>query len=335
MPSKPAPKTLVLSHADVRAVVSMDEAVPAIEAAFASYARREALMPPKVYLALERHEGDFRAMPSYFPGDSASGGGASAGVKWVNSHPQNPQKHGLPAVMAVYVLSDPDTAVPLAIMDGTILTAARTGAAAAVASKHLAKKRVRSIGLVGTGVQARWLLDAHKVVYGDALEVVATDVRPEAAEAFAREYGGRVGTIAEACACDVVCTSTPVRSPIVERGFVKPGTHINAMGADAPGKHELDPRILFDAKVVIDDWDQATHSGEVNVPIHDGIYDPKKIHGSLGDVIIGKLAPRVSDDEITLFDSTGLAIQDVALARVVYAQALARGLGTAIELVAT
>lgn len=322
------PKTLILSHADVRAVVSMHEAVPAIEAAFAAHARGTALMPSKVYLSLERHAGDFRAMPAYFDDPS----GASAGVKWVNSHPQNPEKHGLPAVMAVYVLSDPDTAVPLAIMDGTILTAARTGASAAVASKYLARKQPRTIGFVGAGVQSRWLLDAHRVVFGE-LQVVAHDVRTDAADAFAREASGRVGSLEEACACDIVCTSTPVRKPIVKRAFLPKGVHLNAMGADAPGKQELDANVLVDAKVVVDDWDQATHSGEVNVPIHEGIYDARQIHGTLGEVVVGRLPGRESDDEITIFDSTGLAIQDVALARVVYAAARAKGLGTEVDIV--
>lgn len=321
--------TLILSHHDARALISMSEAVPAVEDAFAAHARGTARMPSKVYLSLEQHHGDFRAMPAYFPGDDS----ASAGVKWVNSHSRNPEKHGLPAVMAVYILSDPDTAVPLSIMDGTLLTAARTGAAAAVASKHLARKNPRTIGFVGCGVQSRWLLDAHKVLFG-ALEVLAHDVRSDAAVSFAGEVGGRAVSLEEACACDIVCTSTPVREPVIKRAMIKKGTHINAMGADAPGKQELDPNILFDAKVVIDDWDQATHSGEVNVPIHDGIYDPKKIHATLGEIAIGKSLGRVSDDEITIFDSTGLAIQDVALARVIYAAARKRGIGTEIALVA-
>ena len=327
-------KTLILSHEDVRAVLSMKDAVPAVEGAFAAHANGSAKMPSKVYLSLEQYEGDFRAMPAYFPGP----GGASAGVKWVNSHPRNPEKHGLPAVMAVYILSDPETAAPLAIMDATILTAARTGAAAAVASKHLARKSPRSIGFVGSGVQSRWLLDAHRVLYegsGGPLEVVVNDVRVDAAETFAREVSGRVGSIEEACACDIVCTSTPVREPVIRPAYIKRGTHINAMGADAPGKQELDANILVDAKVVIDDWDQATHSGEVNVPIHAGIYDSKNIHGTLGEIVIGKVRGRVADDEITIFDSTGLAIQDVALARVIYAAARTRGLGVEIGLVAT
>jgi ornithine cyclodeaminase/alanine dehydrogenase len=324
-----APKTLILSHADVAAVLSMREAVPAVEGAFAAHGRGEAMMPPKVYLSLDAHDGDFRAMPSYMQG---SGGAAVAGVKWVNSHPRNPSKHGLPSVMAVYVLSDPDSAVPLAIMDGTILTAARTGAAAAVASKWIGPKSPKSIGFVGCGVQARYLLDAHRVIFGD-LEVVAADADPATAERFAKEVSGKAATIEAAAGCDLVCTATPSRVPVVARAFLKPGAHVNAMGADAPGKQELDPRILSDAIVVIDDVEQATHSGEVNVPIHDGLYAASSIHATLGEIVAGKKPGRPRAESITVFDSTGLAIQDLALARVLYESARARGLGQAIQLV--
>ncbi len=262
-------------------------------------------------------------MPAYLAG--------SAGVKWVNAHPENPARHGLPSVLALYILSDPETAAPLAVMDGTLLTAVRTGAAAAVASRHLAKPAPRSIGFVGCGVQSRFLLEAHRVVFG-ALEVRAFDVRPEAAARFAAEAGGIAVSAEQAAGCDIVCTATPSRSPIVERSWIRNGAHINALGADAPGKQELDPRILTDAKVVIDDWEQATESGEVNVALHDGRYQREQIHGTLGEVIAGKKTAR-EGDEITVFDSTGLAIQDLALARHVYDRARERGLGAAMEII--
>ncbi|HEU4532635.1 MAG TPA: hypothetical protein VFS00_00910, partial [Polyangiaceae bacterium] len=168
--------TLILSAADVRSLLSMPEAVRAVELAFAEHASGRALMPPKVYLSLEAYGGDFRAMPSYVgPGPGAGPDGApapdalpaAAGVKWVNSHPDNPQRHGLPSVMGVYILSDPATALPLAILDATVLTAARTGAAAAVASRHLAKPGPKTLGFVGAGVQSRWMLAAHRAVFGD------------------------------------------------------------------------------------------------------------------------------------------------------------------------
>jgi alanine dehydrogenase len=315
--------TLILTQADVASVVTMDAAVSAIEQAFAVHGRGEALMPPKVYLSLPKHEGDFRAMPSYMDG--------AAGVKWVNAHPNNPSRHKLPTVMALYLLSDPETAKPLAVMDGTLLTAIRTGAAAAVASKHLARKAPKTIGFIGAGVQARWLFQAHRVVYGDSFEVISADLDRTAADRFAHEVSGRRGTIEEASRCDVVCTATPSRTPVVRRTWVAKGAHVNAMGADAPGKQELEASILLDAKVVIDDAHQATESGEINVALHDGTMKRDHIYGTLGEIVAGKKAGRGSDDEITVFDSTGLAIQDLALARVIYAAAKARGLGRDVD----
>lgn len=327
----PAPTTLVLTRSDVRAVLSMPRAVEAVEQAFIAYSRGLAQMPPKVYLSLERYAGDFRAMPSFLERRSDREP-AVAGVKWVNSHPDNPAKHGLPSVMGVYVLSDPETAVPLAILDGTLLTAARTGAAAAVASRALAKRSPATMGFVGCGIQARTMLEAHRAIFGDTMKLVVADVDPEAAKRFAEESGGKVGTNEEASGCDIVNTSTPGRVQVVKREWVKPGAHINAMGADAPGKQELDPAILQDARIVIDDHYQATHSGEVNVALTSGLLKEEAIHGALGDVLTSKVGGRTGD-EITIFDSTGLAVQDVALAWVLFDEARGRGVGTPISLV--
>ncbi|MCC6646373.1 MAG: ornithine cyclodeaminase family protein [Polyangiaceae bacterium] len=317
-------KTRILSRADLEKLLSMPDAVRAVEGAFLAHGRGEALMPPKVYLSLPQHGGDFRAMPSYLDG--------AAGVKWVNSHPDNPKKHGLPAVMALYVLSDPETARPLAILDGTLLTAARTGAAAAVASRHLARRGARTIGLVGTGVQSRFLLSAHRVLFPD-LEVLAHDLDPASAARFAGEVGGRVAPLDEVAGCDIVCTSTPGREIVVRSAMVRDGAHVNAMGADAPGKQELESALVARARIVIDDHEQATHSGEINVPLHDGALREAQIFGTLGEVVAGKRPGRVRDDEITLFDSTGLAIQDLALARVLFERARAAGAGVELDLV--
>lgn len=317
-------KTLVLTQADVRSLVDMAAAIPAIESAFAAHGRNETQMPVKVYLDLPQFDGDFRAMPAYY--------GDSAGVKWVNAHPHNPERHGIPSVLGMYILSDPATALPLAVMDATLLTAIRTGAAAAVASKYLARPDAKTVGFVGSGVQARSLLAALRVVFDD-LEVVASDVSAGAAEALAAESGGRVGELAEAAGCDIVCTATPVRDPIVRREWIRPGTHINAMGADAHGKQELATQILLDAKVVIDDWDQACGSGEVNVPLETGALSRDRIHAALGEIVAGLQPGRESRDEITVFDSTGLAVQDVALARLVYELAKENGVGIEVDFV--
>jgi alanine dehydrogenase len=314
--------TLVLERRHVAALLPMEVVVPAVEKAFAAHGRREARMPPKVYLPLEDlHDGDFRAMPAYLAG--------LAGVKWVNSHPNNPVKHGLPAVMGLYILSDAASARPLAVMDATLLTALRTGAAGAVATKHLHRRVPTTIGFVGCGVQARVLFRAHRVLFS-GFESLCADARPEAASAFAQEIGGRAVSLVEASGCDVVCVATPGRAPVVLRAWMKQGAHINAMGADAPGKQEVDPALLREVRIYIDDWEQATHSGEVNVPLHDGALRREDIAGTLGEVIAEKLPPP-PEGAGTLFDSTGLAVQDLALATVAYQAALAAGIGTEVD----
>ncbi len=318
-------KSLILTQSDIRSVVKMSAVVPAIEAAFEAHGRGQTQMPVKVYLDLPQYQGDFRAMPAYMAG--------SAGVKWVNSHPQNPETHGLPSVLGMYILSDPATARPLAVMDATLITALRTGASAGVAAKYLARPDAGSVGFVGCGVQARTLLDALHVVF-DKLDIVAADQRPEAAAAFAAEVGGSVGEVADAAACDIVCTATPSRTPIVRHEWVKPGAHINAMGADAHGKQELESSLIAAAKVVIDDWHQACESGEVNVPLNDGSLARDRIHAALGEIVAGQAPGRETDDEITVFDSTGLAVQDVALARLVYEQAREAGVGLEVDFLA-
>jgi len=315
-------ETLLLTQSDVRSLVTMDEAVGAVEAAFAAHGRGETLMPSKVYIDLEEYHGDFRAMPAYFSG--------SAGLKWVNAHPENPTKHGLPTVRGMYILSDPATAEPLAVMDATWLTAARTGASAAVATKYLARSGARSVGFVGSGAQARTLLAALRVVLDD-FEIVAADLSSEAASSFAAESGGRSGTLEEAAGCDIVCTATPSTRPVVERAWIRPGTHINAMGADGHGKQELDPQILLDGLVVVDDIAQAKGSGEVNVPLSKGQLQLETLNLNLGEVVAGLKPGRTTEPQITIFDSTGLAIQDVALARVVYQAARNHGVGRSID----
>jgi len=316
-------KTLILGGKDLEKILTMDMAIAAVERAFAAHGRGEAVMPPKLYLPLEKFGGDFRAMPALL--------GDVAGVKWVNMHPENPKRFHLPAVMGVYLLSDPETAFPLAVMDGTRLTAFRTGAAAAVASRHLAVKQPATIGFIGCGTQARSILAAHRALYSGFRAIMA-DADPGAAETFARESGGFTASLDQAGSCDIICTSTPSRSPVLFRSYVGISTHINAMGADAPGKQELDPRLLHDATVVLDDLAQATESGEVNVPLHAGTYRREQIFGTLGEIVAGRKPGRVGT-EITIFDSTGLAIQDLALAQVVFDEARRRGLGIEIDLV--
>ena len=315
-------KTLLLTRSDVEGIATMELAVTAVETAFATFGRGEATMPPKVYLPIADHDGDFRAMPARL--------GESAGIKWVNVHARNPARYGLPTVMAVYVLNDPANAFPLAIMDGTLLTALRTGAAGAVASKYLAQSSPKTIGFIGCGAQAYTLHGTHGVVF-EQFETLAFDRDAANAQRFAEAVDGRVVPLSEAANADIVCTATPSRAPFLEASWVRPGAHINAMGADAPGKRELSLEILKSAAVYIDDIHQATSSGEINVPLANGDFTIDEIAGTLGEVVAGIL-PRPELSTSTVFDSTGLAIQDVSLARAIYDEARARSLGREIDL---
>ncbi|MFB6091532.1 MAG: ornithine cyclodeaminase family protein [Haloquadratum sp.] len=327
-------ETILLNAADVRENASMSELVPAIEDAFAATQRGNAQMPPKSYIDLPQYNGDFRAMPAYLDvgGDEPWD---AAGIKWVNSHPDNPERFDLPTVLGVMIYSDPETAVPLAVMDGTALTMLRTGAAAAVATDHLAVPDATSLGIVGAGAQSYAQLrgiaevrDVREVVVADKDEKRVADF----VDAFGDEFDVRGGSIAEAVACEVCSTVTPVESPIVPRDAVGERTHINAMGADASGKHELDDEILRDATLVIDDYEQATHSGEINVPWREGVLDDDDLYGTLGEIVAGEKPDRVAVDGVSVFDSTGLAVQDVAAAHVVYEHASERGDGYPFDL---
>jgi ornithine cyclodeaminase/alanine dehydrogenase len=219
--------------------------------------------------------------------------------------------------------------------DATLLTALRTGAAAAVATKHLARRNASTLGLIGCGAQARSVLRCHAALKPWAA-ILLTDVRKELAGALAGEFPDlpcRVVELAVSSTADVVCTMTPSRTPLVRADRARPGCHINALGADAPGKQELDAEILSRARVFLDDDEQARESGEVNVPLHDGRLAPNAIAGTLGEVIAGSLTGRVHDADITVFDSTGLAVQDLAVARLVYERAVAQRVGEPVALV--
>jgi alanine dehydrogenase len=325
-------ETLLLDPAAVTESASMEQIIDAVEGAFAADARGDTQMPAKSYIDLPQHDGDFRSMPAYID----AGDWEAAGVKWVNSHPGNPDRHDLPTVMGTMIYSDPATAFPLALLDGTRLTRLRTGAAAAVATRYLAREDATSLGLVGAGIQSYSQLEAIAEVREVERVVVAdrdSDAVAEFRERYGETYDVREGSIGEAAACGVVSTTTPVREPIVTS--VGDHTHINAMGADAEGKHEVADDVLAGATLVIDDYDQCTHSGEINVPWSEGVLGDDDIHAELAEVVSGQAAGREAGDGVTVFDSTGLAIQDVAAAHVVYERARENGVGTDFALVGT
>lgn len=316
--------TLILSREDISGLISMPPVIQAVEQAFRDWATGLGDMPSKVYLTLPK--GDFRAMPASLPG--------AAGIKWVNVHPGNKALQ-MPTVMGLVIYSDPDTGYPLAVMDGTDITAYRTGAAAAIASKYLARADSATLGIVGAGRQAVTQIMAHQVLF-NLKEIRVYDIFPDSVlrlNKYFPELNIRQASLAEAAASDIICTLTTSNKPVLLLKDLKPGCHINAVGADAPGKQELDSRILRQAVVVVDDMEQAIHAGELNVPVRTGVFSKEMVKANLGQIIQGKKSGRGSASDITVFDSTGVAIEDIAVAKMLYQMASELGTFRSLGLV--
>jgi len=315
--------TLLLSKKEVLSLLNMKDTIMVVEQGFRDWANAKGNMPPKAYL--QGVDGDFRAMPAALP--------EAAGMKWVSVHTGNPAK-GLPTVMGILIYNDHTTGYPLSIMDATDITGYRTGATAAIASKYLARQDSRTLGIVGAGRQAYAQILAHKELL-NFTEIRVYDIFPAAVEKLAKslaDYPIKVSSLEQAVRSDVVCTVTPARGPVVKKEMVFPGTHINAIGADAEGKEELEPAVLKMATVVVDDLRQASKAGEINVPISKGLYAPEEVYASLGDIITGKKKGRKDNQQITIFDSTGVAIEDIAVAKLLYEKARQAGIGLSVNL---
>ncbi|MCX6767870.1 MAG: ornithine cyclodeaminase family protein [Candidatus Micrarchaeota archaeon] len=320
------PPALVLGKKDVERLISMPAVIKALEQAL----RKPFRMPPKVYLDIPEHGGDFRAMPCFQE--------PYASLKWVSVYPKNPGK-GLPTVMATIILCDAATALPLAVMDGTTITAYRTGAIGGLAAKWMASPGSRVMGIVGAGVQARTQLLAVDAVMRLG-EVRVFDRGDPKAKKFVADMRGKVkcrivpaASAEEAVrGADVIATCTTSREPIVFSEWLKEGAHVNAIGADAPGKQELDPEILKRARVVVDDLRQAVHGGEINVPVAKGVYSEKSVFCDIAEVARGAKKPRKNYSGTTVFVSTGLAVQDLAAAGMVYEAAKTRKIGRKLDL---
>ncbi|MGZ4399060.1 MAG: ornithine cyclodeaminase family protein [Gaiellaceae bacterium] len=290
-----------LSAEQVLVAVSPEQALEAVRDGFVAYARGEWSMPSKVYVPAYP-AGDFRAMPAL--------GARRAVLKWVTSFPGNPER-GLPTVSAVVLLSDAETGLPLAVLEGSSLTALRTGAAAVLAAETLGREDAKTAAVIGTGVNGK---AAARALLALGREVMLWDLDPAHAESAAEELGARVAESREqALAADLVVTVTPGRRVIFEEGSLGPGQHVSLMGADGPGKCEIAPPELARTHVFCDDWTQASHNGELQHAT--GLLGREQVT-PLGDVLAGLAPGRLSPEEITTFDSTGLAIQDLALALV-------------------
>ena len=291
---------LVIGHEEVLRAIPPSRAIETVRDAFVRHHKGEWVMPPKVYLDVPPH-GDFRAMP-------ASGNGIAI-LKWVTSFPSNRAK-GLPVVVGLILVSDATTGEWLGMVDGTAVTALRTGAAAAVATQTLAGSDAATVGMIGCGLHGTWA--ARCLVAAGYTEGVCADVDQSSAERLADELGWKTGTAADALECDVVTLVTPGHEPVVTTRHLRSGVHFNALGADGPGKAEMDPDAVAACKVFCDEWAQASHGGELTGAVETGLLGRSDVT-DLGAVLVGESPGRSGPEDTTLFDSTGLAIQDLAL----------------------
>lgn len=322
----------MLKEEIVEDLITYEETINCVRHAFEAHGSEESQMPSKTYIFFEAFNGDFRVMPAYLEELGA------AGVKVVNVHPDNPRKYELPSVMAVIVLLDSETGEPISIMGATTITDYRTGAAGAVAAEQLARKDSEKVGMVGTGAQARTQLNCLDELF-DLDVVKAYDKYEESRESFLEEMKESVDAEIELTEdiksavedMDIVITTTPSKEPIVKEEWVSEGTHINAIGADAENKQELEISLIEKSKVIVDEWDQAHHSGEISEAVSKGIIGKEDIGGSLGGVMVGKNEGRTSEDEITIFDTTGLAVQDISTAWLIYEKAKENDVGDEVN----
>jgi alanine dehydrogenase len=298
----------VFRAVDVERAVSPHEAYDSVRDAFVAYARGEWSMPPKVYVT-NYPTGDFRAMPAI--------GGGHALLKWVTSFPGNPAR-GLPTVTGLVLLSDAEDGRLLAVLDAAAVTALRTAAAAALAADTLCRPGACSYAVVGAGVNGA---ETVRMLVARGATPLVWDADESRRRTVAERLGARVASSAEeALSCEVVATVTPGYEILYPAGTLEPGQHVSLMGADGPGKAEVAVEELARGRLFCDDWEQARHGGELTGAVEEGLVRREDVT-DLGAVLTGGADGRRDAGEITLFDSTGLALQDLAIARAAYAKA--------------
>ena len=329
-------EVLILSQDEVQSCLPMGKTIQAVRDAYVAFAKGRVQLPPVVHLDVKQYNGEVDIKSGFVEDFGIIGTKIASG--YYDNH-----KLGLPPGIAVIVLMDLKTSMPIAVMDGTHITAYRTGAAGAVAADVLARKNSRTVGIVGTGTQGRMQVLALKEIF-KIDEVRAWDILEDSAERYAKEMSERIGIEVNAFAeiedvvrgADVIVTVTPSRQALVKKDWISEGVHINAIGADGPGKQELDPHIVAMAdKIVVDSLAQCRKIGEIQHALGQNLITENDVHAEIGQILIGEKPGREADKEITLFDSTGLAAQDIAAAHVVYKQARENGLGHVTKLLNT
>lgn len=329
-------KTLILSRSDMMGLLTPAEYVDCVEHAFRMHGLGRVYMEPKGHIVLDRYQGEWEVMPSYIEEPEA------AACKWVSIREDN-TKYELPAVFSILVYTHPETGFPLAICDGSYHTLMRTGASAAVSAKWLARADSSVLAIIGTGSVAQGTLATCDAVF-EWREARVWSRTPASVDRFLQSerpkfphltIEGSTDLEQAVRGADVVVTGTHARGWIVDDAWIEPGTHIAALGADLEGEQELHPAILQRARIFVDDIRQCVPDGEINVALREGLIAENDVAGEIGKVICGELEGRQSDEQITVFDSTGIAVQDSATVPLEYERAVAAGVGIEKKMIST
>jgi ornithine cyclodeaminase/alanine dehydrogenase-like protein (mu-crystallin family) len=322
-----------LSAADVRQALPMTEAVTAMRDAFAQLAGGDVIMPARAHVEIPEHDGVALFMPSYSPTAE------QFGIKVVNLFAGNPQQ-GLPRIQALVTLFDGKTGSPRAILDGTALTALRTGAVSGLATDLLAREDAKSVAIFGAGVQARTQLEAVCAVRPIERAWVV-DPSDQATHAFAQEMSEQLGiqvapstsSTAALAEADIVCAATTSKTPVFDDADLPPGIHINAVGSYQPTVQEIPAETVIRSKLVVDHRESALEeTGDLIIPISDGRYHPDQIYAELGEIVLGHKAGRTDSKEITFFKSVGVAVQDLIAGGRALELAEQQGLGQVVSM---
>ncbi len=325
----------MLSRSDVKSLITMPEAIEALRRAHGEFSRGEAAMPVRSVILVPEQQGWYGIMPAYLPTSGA------LGLKSVTVYKGNPGR-GMPATLGLILLLDPATGALLSVMEAGYLTGVRTAAASGVATTLLSRDDATELAILGAGVQGRHHLAAMATVR--LIERVRVfDATPENAERFRLEMQPTTSATIEVArsaedavrGADLIVTTSTSRTPIVEYAWLKPGAHINGVGAHTPDARELGSEVVAQARVVVDSRDAALkEAGDLLVPIAEGLVSADQLSDELGEVVEGRKPGRTSPDQITLYKSVGIAIQDMAVAGLVYQKALERRVGAEVELLA-
>ena len=333
---------IILTEEDLRRVLPMSDVIRVVEEGFLAISRGEALTLERLRVDAPWASGVMLEMPGSLPPSANSGSGEPLegvlGTKLVTVFPNN-SKMGLATVQAFYILLNGATGVPAAIMEGRFITAVRTAATSAVATKYMASKGPMQLAVIGAGVEGAFHIEAMREVCEITRVLIASRSR-DRAEALAQDTRTRLGLDSEttraaeaASAANLICTCTTSPTPLFDGRTIRPGTHINAIGAFAPDTRELDTETIVRSRVVIDAQSAAgREAGELLIPIAEGVITAAHVKAELADVVSGKVPGRTALEEITVFKSCGLAVEDLVTARLAYQNALSQQVGARVEL---